>query len=423
MVCKLRKDIIAELDLGSLFRNLILDIQYIIINYYHGAIYILDDSEIKCDWGRLLKENFGQNYDKDIYCSDDLNRIYLGNCCQEKINIVSRGAMMLVQINERMVTVYRIVRYRNGATLVQSFELVCLGVLEFAKEIVRISCGSKHVVVQLVDRVVMAQITILEEIKMDQFKEIGGIPMNIADISSGFNHALFLLTDGRLMLYAGEMGKIPFVKDLPGKVVKISCGTDHSAIVLEDGRLLTSGSNWYGQLGDKVRWDKGRSLYTYSDFHEVNNLPRNIVRLVCTHYNTFILFSDGVLMACGYNGWGELGIVDTSSWLEFRIIKDVPKKIANINGGDCFSVIQLTDGTLLSTGYNDNYQLGYQYKYKYKNKNFRSKYSPIMHPEKNISRIICGDYFLLIHHTDNNLTTHGLKSFKNDDYQLKLRLD
>ncbi|AYV83346.1 MAG: RCC1-like G exchanging factor-like protein [Hyperionvirus sp.] len=403
---------LAQMDLISLFGNLIPDIQYIIINYYHGSLYVLGESESKYDWFRLVKENFGQTYSREIYCEYDLNKIYLANCWEEKTRMVSKGNRMLMQIDERTVMPFKIINRPD-------FIVECLGPIVFPSDVVRIDCGLMYIMVELVGSIVIAFGDSFDRLRVEDFEEIGKMPMNIAEIASTYLETLVLLTDGRLMCYTKRMGasdnSFQFIEGLPGKVVKVACGLKHSAIVLEDGRLMTSGWNCYGQLGRSYT-----DSYTLF-FREVSNIPRNIVRVVCTHYNTFILLSDGVVMGCGNNDWGQLGLLDTTDRFELQIIKDIPKNVANISGGDCFSVIQLTDGTLLSCGYNYNNQLGF--KPDIPLKKYTEKFTSIGYAQKNVGRVICGDYFLLIQQRDGNMIIHGLSDYRNkDNYQMGLHL-
>ncbi|AYV82940.1 MAG: hypothetical protein Hyperionvirus3_86 [Hyperionvirus sp.] len=407
------KNTTNELDSVALFRNFIPDIQYIIISYYHDLIHILP-RHIKHDWFRLLRENYAQTYSKDVFSNDDLNQIFIQNCRDEKKNIIIRRDMMLIRVDPRTIIVYRISQTREIPATYH--ELVCLGPVEYPADIIRFSCENNYLIIQSTHTIVKAEISIWDTLKLSEFKEIRGIPMNIAEMNSADYQTLILLTDGRLMLFCCRSGDLWRVKNLPGKVVKIACGTSHAAILLDDGRLMTGGTNLYGQLGRKSK-KIGPVMSELFDFREVVNIPGNIVNIVCTFHNTFVLFSDGVLMGCGNNSWCQMGRFPRTNVDTFEIITGLPKNIASINGGNCYTVIQLTDGILLYAGYNENHIMAI------KHENFIEKFSPMGNPEQNLGQVICGHFFLVIQQNDTNLVTHGINHYEpNTGDPIKFRL-
>ena len=73
--------------------------------------------------------------------------------------------------------------------------------------------------------------------------------------------------------------------------------------------------------------------------------------------HTIAIKTDGTLWSWGYNGWGQLGLGDTTQ-------RTTPTQVgtettwASVSGGDYYTIAIKTDGTLWSWGYNSYGQLG-----------------------------------------------------------------
>src|ERR1700733_3078167 len=104
-----------------------------------------------------------------------------------------------------------------------------------------------------------------------------------------------------------------------------------------------------------VNWD----LTHRNIFQEIKGIPKNISEVICGFYHTIIKLTDGTLMSCGYNEYGQLGHGDRSITNIFEEIKGIPKNISEVICGGYHTIIKLTDGTLMSCGYNFSGQLGH----------------------------------------------------------------
>ena len=121
---------------------------------------------------------------------------------------------------------------------------------------------------------------------------------------------------------------------------------------MTDGRILNCGYNGYGQLGHGDTANKTR-------FEQVNGIPAAIYEVGCGDYYTMIRFRNGNVMSCGFNSSGQLGHGDTANKTVFEEIKAIPKNISEMSCGDRHMMIRLTDGKLMSCGYNYFGHLGH----------------------------------------------------------------
>ena len=134
------------------------------------------------------------------------------------------------------------------------------------------------------------------------YHEVKDIPDDIEEVACGTHFTVIKLVDGTLMfsglMYRGYnaiyINKFTKFEELTGKcIVEIKCGYNHIIIRLIDGTLMGYGSNWSGQLGLPV-------VTVQSTFEEIRGLPKNIVQIECGAHNTVLRLTDGTIMASGY---------------------------------------------------------------------------------------------------------------------------
>ena len=132
--------------------------------------------------------------------------------------------------------------------------------------------------------------------------------------------------------------------------VNISSGSNFSAAIKSDGTLWMWGNNPYGQLG------LGNTT-NYSSPKQVGALTNWSQIASSGPYSSVAIKTDGTLWAWGYNGYGSLGLGNTTNYSS-------PKQVGSLNtwyklsGGTTFVLSIKTDGTLWSWGRNDSGQLG-----------------------------------------------------------------
>ncbi|AYV82548.1 MAG: chromosome condensation regulator [Hyperionvirus sp.] len=238
-----------------------------------------------------------------------------------------------------------------------------------------------------------------------RFREINGITKKIVEVACGINHTMIRLKDGTLMACGnnscGQLGigdlieKWVFteIKGIDKYVTHVACGDYHTIIRLIDGRLMSCGRNEQGQLGHGD--ERNRNMFT-----EIKESPRNIASVICGGFHSFILLTDGTLMSTGFNSAGALGLGDKLNRNTFTKIPGIPKNIAKVKCGTYHTIIRLTDGTLMASGKNASGELvlgDYIDRYVF------TKIKMI----KNIIDVTCGVFHTIVTLADGTLMSYG----------------
>jgi len=133
---------------------------------------------------------------------------------------------------------------------------------------------------------------------------------------------------------------------------QVSCGTNHTAAIKTDGTLWCWGQNNVGQLGNNtttIRCTPVQEFYGGTNWKQV----------ACGNSHTAAIKTDGTLWVWGYNGFGQLGINNTTT----PICTPVQEFYGGTNWkqvecGEYHTAAIKNDGTLWTWGYNNNGQLG-----------------------------------------------------------------
>ncbi|AYV82571.1 MAG: chromosome condensation regulator [Hyperionvirus sp.] len=334
------------MDLLSRIKNLPTDLQYKITNYDPRTLFILPKIILsKYDWFKLIKMNFSLTYDKKTSTNEQIMKVYWENCISEKIKIVYGYRHIIIILSD--------------GTLMGSGANACgqLGVGDYK---------SKNI-----------------------FTEIRGIGKNIAEVVCGYAHTIIRLTDGRLLgcgdnLY-GQLGlgnndnrsQFVEIKNIPRNITKVTCGYYDTFIRLTDGTLMSCGINGY------VNRDVGR--FERNIFQTIEGIPKNIVEVQGGHSHVIVRLADGKLIASGNSLYAGLNIKEEHTGSKFLEIPGIPKNIAEVACGISYSIIRLTDGTLMGCGFN---RFG-------SDKSLIRKFEEIKGIPKNIARVICKDRTIL----------------------------
>ena len=97
--------------------------------------------------------------------------------------------------------------------------------------------------------------------------------------------------------------------------------SNHSLILKNDGTLWSTGNNYNGQLGLGDGADR-------TTFTEITTNVDDIKSVYCGYDHTLILKNDGTLWSTGYNGDGQLGLGDNTNRTTFtqvttNVVNDV----------------------------------------------------------------------------------------------------
>lgn len=154
--------------------------------------------------------------------------------------------------------------------------------------------------------------------------------------------------------------EIIFPNETTGTIVDAGSYGYSAFALFANGQLYTWGLNLSGQLGlgnttnvfkPTLSLSLVQQVYTHpSNMNNDPNYTRLIVRL-----------NNGEFYGCGYNGEGQLGIGNTtnqSSWVQITAIPSTALNVWPLGNYQGSTVVQRADGTIIVCGYNGFGQLG-----------------------------------------------------------------
>lgn len=143
-------------------------------------------------------------------------------------------------------------------------------------------------------------------------------------------------------------------------VSKVVRNMASSYVLTSDGKVYATGYNGYGQLG--LGDTTNRREFTRLEFFVTSGLtPVDIFCSLERHNNydrLYVLCSNGALYACGYNENGELGVGDTSNRSTPTLISGSIASIHKVVAAARCTFLLTTTGKLYATGYNNWGTLG-----------------------------------------------------------------
>ncbi|AYV83734.1 MAG: chromosome condensation regulator [Hyperionvirus sp.] len=361
------------MDLISLIKNLPIDLIPILTNYNPEILSILSkDDLIKYDWFRLIRMTFSLDYSRSLCSNEQIMNVYFDNCqTRRKSKIMSLDGYMVIT--------------GLDGTLMSCGHNECgqLGLGDFSnrnvfegikgiKNVLEVAGNEYSMIIKLSDGTLMGcgsnvygQLGLGHNIAKASFQEIKGIEKNVGNtvIFGDFN-AFIRTIDGTLMGCGhNRFGELGFgdnrdrnifeeIKGVEKNIVEVLANGHRTIVRFRDGRLMGCGHNAFGELG----------LGDYRErniFEEIKGVPKNIAEVIFNDSDTIVRLTDGTLMACGSNKYGELGLGDNINIKFFEEIKGIPKNIAKVTSKGYRTIIRLTDGTLLGSGDNRYGQFGF----------------------------------------------------------------
>jgi alpha-tubulin suppressor-like RCC1 family protein len=124
----------------------------------------------------------------------------------------------------------------------------------------------------------------------------------------------------------------------------IATGSIHSLGITNDSTLWCWGSNAYGQFGLGYTTPN-------SSIPKPLNYTDKWIAIGSTNYSIYAIKANGTLWAAGYNGYGELGIGNTTSQYQFTQV-GTATNWSKVKGGLYHVIAQKADGSLWAWGDN-----------------------------------------------------------------------
>ena len=183
------------------------------------------------------------------------------------------------------------------------------------------------------------------------------------------------------------------------EIKQIACGYAHTFILKNDGSVWACGRNEFGQLG------LGNTTTYINTFTQITtNINNDIKQIACCSNQTFILKNDGSVYACGYNASGQLGLGDTTDRTTFtQITTNINNDVKQITCGGSHTFILKNDDSLWSCGRNNTGQLGLG------DTTQRTTFTQVTTNVNNdVKQVACGSNHTFILKTDSGLWSCGL---------------
>ena len=189
------------------------------------------------------------------------------------------------------------------------------------------------------------------------------------------------------------------------EIKQIYCaGQYYSMIVKKDGSLWATGYNGYGQLG--LGDTTNRNTFT----QVTTNINNDVEYVVCGDNHTMIVKKDGSLWACGWNTYGQLGINSSSTSTHTTFVEVThnmdDKNIKYLSCGYAHSVVVKNDGSVWSCGYNEYGQLGLN--------NNDNKYiftQVTTNINNDVKQVACGGWHTVILKNDGTVYSCGANNY------------
>jgi len=245
-------------------------------------------------------------------------------------------------------------------------------------------------------------------------------------ISTGYNHALVLMTDGSVysaglntdgQLGLGHSNMFSYSLKpmlMNGKTAKyISTWYTSTLILMTDGTVYGTGYNYSGQLG-LDNYTSYNSLQLMTSLTPLLTAGKIVKYISRGDKHSLILMTDGTVYGTGHNYWGQLGLgIYSEKYNTLQPMLMGGKEATYISSGTYHSLILMTDGTVYGAGLNGSGELGLgNYTETYNTLQLMSSLTPLLAAGKIVKNISSGAYYSLILMTDGTVYGTGMNYYR-----------
>ncbi|AYV81490.1 MAG: hypothetical protein Harvfovirus37_4 [Harvfovirus sp.] len=90
------------MDIVSLFKNIPVDLQCIVVGYHPRGIFNLPELE-KYDWFKLIRIIFRLSYERGLCSNEEMMKVYLHNCHRKSNVVCSSMCTIIKSIDRRLM--------------------------------------------------------------------------------------------------------------------------------------------------------------------------------------------------------------------------------------------------------------------------------------------------------------------------------
>ena len=278
---------------------------------------------------------------------------------------------------------------------------------------IAVACGLLHTAVLLADGTVRTfgknsngQLGVNDTTNRSTPVQVFGISSSATAVACGGYHTVVLLGDGTVRTFGqGAFGQLGVndttnrstpvqVFGISSSATAVAGGSGHTVVLLADGTVRTFGRGFLGALGVNTGADQLTPV-------QVFGISSSATAVAGGGYKTVVLLADGTVRTFGQGAGGQLGVNDTTDRYTPVQVFGISSSATGVAGGQAFTAVLLTDGTVRTFGRNDDGQLGVN--------NTTSRQTPVQvfGISSSATAVACGRFHTVVLLGDGTVRTFG----------------